>query len=76
MRLAERQNDLNRRAGEDGSQDLRHTDVEMQRHLAEQVDADDYGGDMQARIAQAGQDNGIVTLADGQAVRTHDGCQA
>ncbi len=52
---AERDRHLDDGAGEDGGEDLRHADLEAQLDLAEHVDRDDDGGDVQARVAQLGQ---------------------
>ena len=43
------------RSGEDGSQDLRNADPEVQADLAEHVERDDHGRHVQSRVAQLGQ---------------------
>ena len=58
-RLAEGQDDLDDRAGQDRREDLRHADPEVQPDLAEDVDRDDDRRDVQARIADARQDQRV-----------------
>ena len=58
-RLAERQDDLDDRAGQDRREDLRHADLEVQPDLAEDVDRDDHCGDVQPRVADARQDQRV-----------------
>ena len=57
--LAEGQDDLDDRAGQDRGEDLRDADPEVQPDLAEDVDRDDDRRDMQPRVADARQDQRV-----------------
>ena len=65
--LAERQGDLDDRAGQDRREDLRHGHVEVQSDLPEDVDRDDDRRDVQTRIADARQDQRVGVAADASA---------
>ena len=58
--LAERERDLDDRAGEDRREDLRHAHLEAQADLAEDVDRDDDRRDVQPRIARVRQDERVA----------------
>jgi hypothetical protein len=64
--LPEGQDDLDDRAGQDGSEDLGDGDEEVQAQLAEDVDRDDDRRDVQARIANVRQNQRVGAAADGQ----------
>ena len=61
--LTESDRDLEDRAGQDRREDLGHADLEVQADLAEDVDRDDHGRDVQARIADARQEQRIARAA-------------
>ena len=69
--LAEGQGHLDHGAGQDRGQDLRDADAEAQPKLAEQVDAEDHSGDMQAWIADRRQDQRVGRATKGQRPTGH-----
>ena len=71
--LPEGDRDLEDGAGQDRRQDLRDADAEVQPDLAEDVDRDDHRRDMQARVADARQDERVGGAAD---VSVRDGRRA
>ena len=69
--LAEGQDDFDDRAGQDRRKDLRDRHVEVQPDLPEDVDRDDDRRDVQARIADVGQDQRVGAAADRQRPAGH-----
>ena len=63
---AEGDRDLEHRAGEERDEDLRDREPEVERDLAEDLERDDHRRELEARVAQPWEHNGVEPVADPQ----------
>ncbi len=70
-RLPEGEGDLDHRAGQHRGHDLGHGQLEAQHRLTQQVDGQDHRRDVEPRVADAGQDQGVRRPTQGQGSAGH-----